>query len=863
MTGQVHPGALVRAWRERALLTQEQLAERAGLSARTIGRLESGYTGRLRTSSLELLATALDLDDAERSSLVAMARTSADPEFQLPPDDVPRQLPAPSPAFTGRSAELAAVDRVMDASAVVVASIDGMAGIGKTALAVHAAHRLAGHYPDGQLFLDLHGYTDGVAPVEPGDALARMLRALGLPDERIPQGLDDRAALYRSKLAGRKVLILLDDAADEGQVAPLVPGTPGCLVLVTSRQRLPGLDSTHAFSLDVLPLRDAAELFTRVTGDDRVAPALLAEVVELCDRLPLAIRIAAARLRARPAWTVAHLIERLRDHRQRLGELEAGLRSVTAALDLSYRQLGHGERRAFRLLGLHPGADFDLYAAAALIGSTPVAAGGLIGGLLDTHLVQEPTRGRYRFHDLVRAYATAQGTEPDRAEALTRLLDHYCHTASTAMDLTHPYERERRLPARPAGTPSPPLDDETAAETWLDAELGNLLAAAQLAADHGWPDHLRHLSAAMHRHLRTLRRYADAEDLHERALTAARARADRRGEAEALIGVGHMDRLQGRSERATERYQLALALARSCGHRPIELDALIYLGHMDRYRCRYGPARARFEEALEIAPITGDRAAEMEALIGLGWVRLESEHDVGDEFERGLDLARALGHRIGEGTALQAVGYAHRLHGRHDRAVGAFEQALELSRAIRSPWTELSALVDLARLHRLMGHAEEAAACCRAVLDLTWETSSPVHEAHAWYGLGRLHLAAGRMDEALVHHEQALELAIELGLPVVRAQARDGLAHVHIALGRHDLAREQWEDALGCLAGIAVGHTQDDDVTAESVRGRLERLAGTGPPARSETGRPSEPVPPVAQASSGVERPQSRGRPHE
>jgi transcriptional regulator with XRE-family HTH domain/tetratricopeptide (TPR) repeat protein len=631
--GQVHPGTLVRAWRERALLTQEQLAERAGLSARTIGRLESGGTGRLRPSSLELLATALGLTDAERSTLVAAARATAEAEVgRSPPDDVPRQLPAPLPGFTGRRAEIAAVDRLVDASAVVVASIDGMAGVGKTAFAVQVAHRLAEHFPDGQLFVDLHGSTDGVAPVRPDGALASVLRALGLPDERIPQGLDDRAALYRSRLAGRKVLILLDDAANEAQVVPLIPGTPGCMVLVTSRLRLPGLDSTHAFSLDVLPRRDAVVLFTRVTEDPSIAPELLAEVVELCDRLPLAIRIAAARLRARPAWTAAHLIDRLRDHRRRLGELEAGLRSVTAALDLSYRQLARPERRAFRLLGLHPGGDLDAHGAAALIGCSPGEAEGLIGGLLDAHLIQEPTPGRYRFHDLVRAYAAAGEPEPDRAEALTRLLDHCCRTASAAMDLLHPYERERRPPAHPTDAPTPALPDEAAARAWLDAELANLLAAAHLAADRNRPGHLRHLSTTLHRHLRTLQRHADAAALHERALTLARARGERRGEAEALLCTGHVERLVGRSDRAVGRYRAALAAARACGHRTVELDALVFLGHMDRFRGRYETARARFTEVLTIAPGTGHHAAQAEALVGLGFVRLESEHDVDDEF---------------------------------------------------------------------------------------------------------------------------------------------------------------------------------------------------------------------------------------
>jgi transcriptional regulator with XRE-family HTH domain len=352
---------LLRTWRERALLTQEQLATRTGLGVRTIRRLEADGLRRPRTESMRLLADALDLTVAERAQLTAAARDRPAMFGQ------PRQLPAPPQVFTGRAEELADLDCFRDISTVVITAIDGMAGIGKTALALHAAHRLLDRYPDGQLFVDLHGYTQGMAPVEPGEALDRMLHALGVPGEQIPAQLDARAALYRSRLADQQMLILLDNAATEAQVQPLLPGTPGCRVLVTSRRRLTGLDHTHTVSLDVLPLPDAVTLFTSTTGEDRLTnqpPELLAETVELCGRLPLAIRIAAARLGSHPTWSVTYLVERLRDHQHRLAELGAGQRSVTAALDLSYQQLTAGQQGIYRLLGLHPGPDLDPYAAA-------------------------------------------------------------------------------------------------------------------------------------------------------------------------------------------------------------------------------------------------------------------------------------------------------------------------------------------------------------------------------------------------------------------------------------------------------------------------------------------------------------------
>jgi DNA-binding SARP family transcriptional activator len=420
-------------------------------------------------------AEALDLYGLVRARLGEELGTDPGPQLQRihaallaggpEPDDRPapdgqrpRQLPAPPRMFTGRLTELAQLQRARDTSTVVISAIDGMAGIGKTALAVQAAHRLADRYPDGQLFVDLHGYTEGMPPTDPAEALGHLLGALGVAGTRIPPGLAQRSGLYRTRLAGRRVLVVLDNAATEQQVQPLLPGTAGCLVLVTSRRRLAGLDETLTVSLGTLPPDDAVHLFVRTAGEERVAdqPAeLIEEVVELCGRLPLAIRIAAARLRSHAAWDVAHLVRRLRDQQHRLGELAAGHRSVTAALELSYRHLSTGDRRAYRLLGLHPGPDIDTDAAAALIGTTSAGAGPVLDRLIEARLLLEPVAGRYRFHDLIRAHAAHAVTTAiatvETGPALDRLLDHYRHAAAQAMDAAYPYEADRR----PAVSPSP------------------------------------------------------------------------------------------------------------------------------------------------------------------------------------------------------------------------------------------------------------------------------------------------------------------------------------------------------------------------------------------------------------------------
>ncbi|HEX3650627.1 MAG TPA: BTAD domain-containing putative transcriptional regulator [Pseudonocardiaceae bacterium] len=336
-----------------------------------------------------------------------------DPSLSLPAGSVaiPRQLPAAPRWFTGRRAEL---DTLVghpdtDGGVVVISAIDGMAGVGKTALAVLTAHRLATRYPDGQLFVDLHGHTQGFRPRTSADALDRLLRALGLPPERIPDDVEERAALYRQRLAGTRTLIVLDNAVDEAQVRPLLPGEHGCLVLVTSRRRLKGLDDAHALSLDVLPRSDALALVRTVAGRD---DPLLAEITELCGRLPLALRIAAALLRHRPMWSVAQLAGLLRDQHQRVGVLSDGERDLGAVFALSYQSLDDARRRTFRLLGLVPGPDTDAHATAALLGTDPDTATRLLEDLVDHNLLVPHAPGRYRMHDLIRLHARAVRRRP-------------------------------------------------------------------------------------------------------------------------------------------------------------------------------------------------------------------------------------------------------------------------------------------------------------------------------------------------------------------------------------------------------------------------------------------------------------------
>jgi tetratricopeptide (TPR) repeat protein/DNA-binding SARP family transcriptional activator len=782
----------------------------------------------------------------------------------------PRQLPAPPQLFTGRVMELAELDKIHDASTVVITAIDGMAGVGKTALAVQAAHQMADRYPDGQLFIDLHGYTDGVAPVEAGDALDRLLRSLGVPGESIPADLDQRAGLYRSQLAERRMVIVLDNAASEAQVRPLLPGAPGCVVLVTSRRRLAGLDYTHTMSMDTLLLADAVALLRHSAGDARLAgqpPDLVEELVELCGRLPLAIRIASARLHSHAAWDLAHLVQRLRDEQHRLVELQAGPRSVAAALDLSYQALGADQQRTYRRLGLHPGPDIDPYAAAALLDATLLEAGVELEHLLEAHLLQEPTPGRYRFHDLTRAHAAhvAAHHERDAHVALDRLLDFYRSTAAVAMAAAYPYERHDRRLVAPAPTPGPGLSEPTMALTWLESELPNLLAAARYATDNHRPEHVLHLSTSLQRYLRTRGAYHDAETLHRHALSIARATGAQAAEAEALVGLGHIERLQsrhdqaidqyqqvlrlaggtgleaaaldalvglgdtyrtqGRPEQAIDHYQQALRLGRAADHQAAQLDALAGLGHVHTTQGRYQLAIDHYQQALRLARATGHQAIQLQALTGLGNIhRMQGRDELAtDHYQQSQRLARATGNRFAEQAALIGLALTLGLQGRYEQATDHYERALQLARATGYRTGELNALAGLGLVESMQGWNARAADHYERLLELADQVGSLNYQFEALQGLGRVQVATGDSAAALSHHNRALALAIELDQPDDQARAYDGLAHAHHVLHQTEAARTHWQHALDILTRLGIDHSYGD-TTAAAVRTHLANL---------------------------------------
>jgi DNA-binding SARP family transcriptional activator/Tfp pilus assembly protein PilF len=684
-------------------------------------------------------------------------------------------LPYDTPDFSGRATELdqLAGSRPGPGGVVTISAIDGMAGIGKTALAIHAGHRLADRFPDGQLFVDLQAHTAGRAPLDSGAALEILLRQLGVGAERIPASLADRSALWRSELSDRQVLAVLDNAASTDQVRPLLPGASASLMLITSRRRLMDLDGAHPLSVDLLPATDAVDLFTQIVGDRADAePMAVLDVLQLCGFLPLAVRIAAARLRHRPQWTVGYLAGRLRDERRRLTELSTSERGVAAAFTLSYQQLDPGQQRMFRLLGLHPGRDIDAHAAAALAGVSLERAEILVEDLLDAHVLLQHEPGRYTFHDLLREYAraTAAAEEPPSAhhDALTRLLDHYLHTASIAIDLLYP-ARSKHLRPRILEPENATVGFESEAEAtaWLDAERANLIAAGTCAADRDWPAHTSHLAATLHPYLYDHAHHAEALTLHTRALDVSRSLGDKAAEARTLIDLGWVDIRHGRYEQAAERASRACDLCRETGD-------------------RYGEARAQ-------------------NMLGIACERQGRQEQAHQHLQQALALYREIGERVGETHALGNLGIVYERQGRYEQAHQHLQQALVLYSELGDRGLEQAiARSNLGLVDRRLGLYTEARAHHRHALSVFRALGNRSEQARALNGLGEAASAMGDLAQATADHDLALALARQVGNRHEQARAHDGLARAHHDLSHASLAREHAGQAHDLYTSLGV-----------------------------------------------------------
>jgi tetratricopeptide (TPR) repeat protein len=745
---------------------------------------------------------------------------------------IPQELPSAVPSFTGRSAELQALARILDEAGsgtpgtVVISAIGGTAGVGKTALAVHWAHQAADRFPDGQLYVDLRGY-DPDQPVPATDALAGLLRSLGVPGQDIPAEEDQRAARYRSLLAGSQMLVVLDNAGSADQVRPLLPGTPACTVLVTSRDALAGLvarDGATRLDLDVLPPQDAVALLRTLIGARADAePDAAAELASQCCRLPLALRVAAELAVSRPAVPLAGLVSELADLQTRLDLLDAGGdpgTQVRTVFSWSYRHLDADAARAFRLLGLHPGPDLEPYAAAALTDETVPRARRALDVLARAHLIQPAAPGRYGMHDLLRSYArelsAAQDTSEEQHAALTRLFDHYLYAAAAAMDILYPAQRHRRPRIPRPVTPVPPLADPAAARAWLDGERAALVAAAGHAAAHGWPGHATRLASTLSRYLRNSGLFPEAIIVFGHALGAARRTGDRIAEANALNEIGNVDGQQSRYQQAAARHRQALALFSAAGDRASEAQALGNIGTGETQLGRYEQAARHQQEAVAIFRDIGDRFGEAQALGNLGRVRQRQGRyqEAAGYHQQALDLFRELGDREDEAWALGGLGVVDLRLGRYQHAAEYLRQALALLQKMGSDRDgEAEILVWLGEVDLRLGRDEQAAGNFEQALDLSREIGARVLEADALNGLGDVHFRTGNADMARAHHATALRLASEVGSPEEQAHAHSGLARAYQALGDPVQARRHWQRAL--TRYTAIGAPEADEIRAQ------------------------------------------------
>jgi DNA-binding SARP family transcriptional activator/tetratricopeptide (TPR) repeat protein len=785
---------------------------------------------RLRATLVDQLGIepSQTLQDIERAVLVGADPTDA---YRPPTASQPDAGPAPAPAgvasalrpaqlpadvatFSGRRWHLKLLDETLAeadgaGTAVAVATIVGTAGVGKTALAVHWAHRIAYRFPDGQLYVDLRGYAT-TPPLRPIEALAGFLYALGVPAEQIPADADQAAALFRTASAGRRLLVLLDNAAGVDQTRPLLPAGPGCLVLVTGRDALDGLVVSHSakpVELDVLTADESFTLIEGLLGADRVAaetgPA--GELAARCAHLPLALRIAAAHLIRHRTRRIAEQVALMGSSGLDALQIRGDERSaVRATFDLSYAALPHPAQRLFRLLGLVPGPDVTTASVAALAGADVAEATDLLARLADAHLIEEHLPGRFRFHDLLRAYAAERaGREPRAADAVERLFAWYVGAVDAAAHLLNPEMLRLPLPDGFA-VPAPPVfEDDAAATRWLEAELPNLLAAARHAADHGPAPIAWLLTDRLRGYFFRRGSSVDWLEFGATGLAAAEAAGDLAAQATTRRVLGDAHLRQSRYRQATDHYRAALVLCRQTGWSAGEAAMLSCLGNVAWLRGELPAAADHYTRGLELMHQAGWLGGEAPILGNLGSVYWElGELERSAEYHsRSLALHRRLGSRFGEAIELCNLGELYQVLGRLDEAIDHASRGIELHRAVGDRGGESEGLRILAAAHSDAGRDAHAVQLAREAVPLAASTGNPRFEAEALNTLGTMEHRRGALRRAVNAHRRALRLAGDTGNRNTELTALIGLATTHLHADQPDLAAPFATQAVALATG--------------------------------------------------------------
>jgi tetratricopeptide (TPR) repeat protein len=792
----------------------------------------------------------------------------ADQAAQKPPTLKPLrmellQLPSDVPDFTGRTETLDHLEHLMARhrerrmTGVTILVITGTAGVGKTALAVRAAHHMRPHFPDGQLYVNLRGAE--AQALDPDQVLGDFLHVLGLEGAAIPSDSEARMQLYRSRLADRRVLVLLDNARDEAQVRPLLPGSSACPVIVTSRSPLAGLEGARFVPLGVLESDQALELLAKVVGAERVAAEHEAaqRIVKLCGCLPLAVRIAGAKLASRPHWRLARLADRLADEQRRLDELRAGDLEVRSSFMLSYEGLSEEEQRAFRLLGLLDAPDFAVWVAAALLDRSPVDAEALIDRLVDAQLVQglgEDATGqmRYRLHDLLRDFARehlrSEETPQDRKAVLGRLLGAYLAVAEEAEALLEPgslRKIEGGTAGRwPSGTSALSALGLHAPLAWFVAERANTVIIQKQAYDAEAWEFAWEIAGCLVTFFERGGYWTDWRHTHELALAAARRAGNRRGEAETLrnLGVvyrnlGHWDdaigcfnksaeilreirdsrgearsvgeignvyRDQGRWDDAEGYFRRSLIALRQADDRIWEAYILRVLGIVYRYQGRWEDAMACYSQCLPFFRELGNRRWEAYTLSEIGILHRDQGHwhDAVEHFNQSLEIFRDVGDRLWEAYTIRSLGDLYRDQRRWDDAITCFNQCLPVFRDVGDRVWEAYTLRSLGIAYRGKGRWDDAMTCLNQSLRTFGDLSDERWEARTLHSLGEVHTDLGRWEEAFAAFQRSLEVFRRLDDRLWEARTLASLGRAHESSGDPTNARAAWRDALTTYRSI-------------------------------------------------------------
>ncbi|HTT54967.1 MAG TPA: tetratricopeptide repeat protein [Streptosporangiaceae bacterium] len=680
--------------------------------------------------------------------------------------------------------------------------IEGMAGVGKTALAVHAARAAAGQYPDGTFYLDFHTHDPGLPPLDAAEALHRLLRMLTAPATQIPDTTGERAALLRAQLSRRRAIVILDDAAGADQIQPLLPPSGQSLILITTRRKLSGLADAHTLTLDVLPMADAVALFQRVAGPGRAYDDAAAQAVQLCGQLPLAIQLAAGGVAGDYPSRLAGLVEELSQAPMLAAGPGVASPPVMSAFDVSYRSLEPGHQRFFRRLGMSPCASISPPAAAALGGVTLAGAQQALTALLDHHLLTPAPGGQFRFHDLIREYAALRAEQeepgPERRRAVSRLLDYYLDTAGQADRVLHPFRRRRPVPVTHRPGASQVLVIPDGAAGWLNAEWRNVLQAAQYAGRHEWKQKCADLIHALAGFLEVGAYWEEAIAAHTLAMQAGRDLVDPARVARAALEFSEVSLQTGRHEAALPLAEEAAELYRSLGDRGGEADALDQVGMAYQRAGRSRDSLAYFREARELYGGAADSHGVANTLshAGIASWQLGRYPDAMGNFRDALLLYEAVGDRRGQAKTLNNLGHVQLSFGYHRDALDGFQQSLDIFKEIGGAQNEAILYVNIGAIYHYKGAYQDGLTAYRHALAIFREIGALPNEAAVLNDIGGLYQSAECYDEALVYHERARSIAEDIGNLPQQVTSRRGVAGARRGSGRYGEAFDQYHAAL-------------------------------------------------------------------